>query len=55
MGNADLLETKQIIYHSKDIDETYPKTRGGGKQLPTPNSFRVRMNGQTYILKSHDP
>ena len=23
--NADLRETKQIIYHSKDIDESYPK------------------------------
>ena len=24
-GNADLRETKQIIYHSKSIDESYPK------------------------------
>ena len=24
-GNADLCETKQIIYHSKGIDESYPK------------------------------
>ena len=24
-GNADLHETKQIIYHSKCIDENYPK------------------------------
>ena len=23
--NADLLETRQIIYHSKGIDESYPK------------------------------
>ena len=23
--NADLLETKQIIYHSKGTDESYPK------------------------------
>ena len=25
MENADLHETKQIIYHSKGIDESYPK------------------------------
>ena len=25
MENADLRETKQIIYHSKGIDESYPK------------------------------
>ena len=25
MKNADLCETKQIIYHSKGIDESYPK------------------------------
>ena len=25
MENADLLETKKIIYHSKSIDESYPK------------------------------
>ena len=25
MGNADLRETKQILYHSKRIDESYPK------------------------------
>ena len=25
MENADLLKTKQIIYHSKRIDESYPK------------------------------
>ena len=25
MENADLRETKQIIYHSKGIDEGYPK------------------------------
>ena len=25
MKNADLGETKQIIYHSKGIDESYPK------------------------------
>ena len=25
-GNADLRETKQIIYHSKGIGESYPKT-----------------------------
>ena len=24
-GNADLRETKQVIYQSKDIDESYPK------------------------------
>ena len=24
-GNADLRETKQLIYHSKGIDESYPK------------------------------
>ena len=24
-GNVDLRETKQIIYHSKGIDESYPK------------------------------
>ena len=24
-GNADVRETKQIIYHLKGIDETYPK------------------------------
>ena len=24
-GNANLHETKQIIYHSKGIDESYPK------------------------------
>ena len=23
--NSDLRETKQIIYHSKGIDESYPK------------------------------
>ena len=23
--NADLRETKQLIYHSKGIDESYPK------------------------------
>ena len=23
--NSDLCETKQIIYHSKDIDESYPE------------------------------
>ena len=25
-GNADLRETKQIIYHSKGIDKSYPQT-----------------------------
>ena len=25
MENADLRETKQIIYHSKGIDQSYPK------------------------------
>ena len=25
MGNPDLSETRQIIYHSKDNDETFPK------------------------------
>ena len=25
MENADLRETKQIIYHSEGIDESYPK------------------------------
>ena len=25
MGNPDLRETKQIIYQSKGIDESYPK------------------------------
>ena len=24
-GNADLSETKQIIHHSKGVDESYPK------------------------------
>ena len=27
MENADLRETSQIIYHSKDFDESYPKMR----------------------------